>query len=277
MNRERVAAAVLRAYPADTREARGAEMLSTLLDSSAGSTLRFGREAVDLLRLGLRSRATRIAAAGARRLIADGACVVGVCFLAQDLATALRSRGVPHPLYSSASMAVLAVALIFALLGHDRVAGAVALVWFGLRLSGVMAAIEVTAYPATLLPLICCGVMTVSPRSGSARSLLSTPYGSGWLAVLVVLVVMAGAFGGLVAALALAAATIFAIVAALLLTIDPRPALAVALVAANVGITHAGSDRPALTLLTLLAAAPLVLTLTIARTRHLVRAGDMTP
>ncbi len=277
MNRERVGSAVLRAYPAETRKARGTEMLGTLLDSSADSSFRFAREVVDLLRLGLRSRATQIAGAGARRLITDGACVAGTFFVAQDLATALHSRGVAHPLYSSASMAVLAVVLTSALLGHDRVAGAVALVWLGLRLSGVMAGIDVTAYPATLLPLICFGVMAATPRSGSSRTLLSNAYGNGWLVVLVVLVVLAGAFGGLFAALALAAATIFAIIAAVLLTTDPRPAIAAALAAANLGIAHAGSDRPVLTILTFLAAAPLVLTVTIARTRHLARAGESKP
>jgi hypothetical protein len=274
MNRERVGAAVLGAYPAETREARGAEMLGTLLDSTADSSWRFAREAVGLLRLGLRLRATRIASGGARRLIADGTCVAGAFLLAQELATALHSRGVAHPLYSSVSMAVLAVVLTSALLGHDRVAGAIALVWFGLRLSRAMAGIDLTASPATLLPLICVGVMTVRPRSGGSRSLLSTPYGSGWLVVLVVLVVVAGAFGGLFATLALAAATIFALIAAVLLTTDPRPAIAVALVAASVGITHLGSDRPALTIVMFLAAAPLVLAVTITRTRHLVRADQ---
>lgn len=136
MNRERIGAAVLRAYPAEMRDARGAEMLGTLLDASAGSSLRFARETAGLLRLGLRSRATRIAAGGARRLIADGACVAGAFFLTQDLATALHSRGV----------------------------------------------------------------------------------------------LLAGAFSGPFAALALVAATVFAIIAVGLLTTDPRPAIAVALV-----------------------------------------------
>ena len=164
MIRARVGAAVLRAYPADTRAALGAEMLSTLLDSSAGSSVRFAREAVDLVRLGLRARATRIADAGTRRLVADGACVAAVFFLAQDLATALRNREVAHAVYSSASMTLLSLVLAFALLGHDRIAGAVALVWIALRVSGVTAGIHVTDYPATLLPLICLSIMTVSPR-----------------------------------------------------------------------------------------------------------------
>ncbi len=276
MNRERVGAAVLRAYPVETRAARGPEMLGTLLDLGADSNVRFVREAVDLLRLGLRSRASRIAGSGARRLIADGACVAGIFFLAQDLATALHSRGVPHPFYSPASMAILAVALTFGLLGHDRVAGAVALVWFGLRLFGVMTGLDVAAYPATLLPVICCGAMMVSPRIGRSRSLLSAVYGSRWPAALVVLVVLAGALGGLFAGVALVAATVFAIAAAVLLTTDPRPAIAVALVATNVGIAHLGSGRSALTLLGLLAAVPVVLTVTIARTRHLVSGGELT-
>ena len=56
----------------------------------------------------------------------------------------------------------------------------------------------------------------------------------------------------------------------LLLTTDPRPAIAVTLVAANIGITHVGSGRPALTILAFLAAAPVVLAVTIGRTRSLL-------
>ena len=274
MIRARIGAAVLRAYPADTRGVLGAEMLSTLLDSSAGSSVRFAREAVDLVRLGLRARATRIADAGTRRLLADGACVAAVFFLAQDLATALRNRGVEHAVYSSASMAVLSLVLALALLGHDRIAGAVALVWMALRLSGVMAPIHVTDYPTTLLPLICLSIMTVSPRRGSSRAWLSDPYGSGWLVVLVVLVALAGALGGWFAILALAAATVFGVIALVLLTTDPRPAIAVALVAANVAIGKIGSGPPALITLTFLAAAPVVLAVTIGRTRHLLRTSE---
>ena len=274
MIRARVGAAVLRAYPADTRAALGAEMLSTLLDSSAGSSVRFAREAAELLRLGLRARATRIADAGARRLVADGACVGAILFLAQDLATALRNRGEPHAVYSSASMVVLAVVLALALLGYDRIAGATALAWMALRLSGLVAGIDVTAYPATLLPLLCLSIMNVSPRRGSSRVRRSDPYGSGSLIVLVVLVALAGALGGWFAILALDAATVFGAVAVALLTTDPRPAIAVTLVAANVAIGKIGSAPPGLITMTFLAAAPVVLAVTIGRTRHLHRASE---
>jgi hypothetical protein len=268
MNRERVGAAVLQAYPAQTRAARGAEMLGTLLDSSAGSNVRFAREAVDLLRLGLRARAAQIAAAGARRLLADGACLAGAFFLAQDLATALHSRGVSHPVYSPASMAVLAAVLIVALSGRDRIAGMGALVWMTLRFSGVTAGLDVAGYPATVLPVICFAAMVMIPRGRSSRGMLSGLYGSWWL---IGLIVLAGAEGGSFAILALVGASVFGVIAAVLVATDPRPAIAVTLVAANVGIAKVGSGRPALTMLMLLAPAPAVVALTLGRTRHLVR------
>jgi hypothetical protein len=271
VNRERVGAAVLAAYPADTRAAQGAEMLGTLLEVSADSTVRFAAEAGDLLRLGLRARAVQIGAVGARRLLADGACLAGTFLLAEDLATALHSRGVLHAVYSPASMAVLAVVLIVALGGHDRIAGTGALVWIGLRFSGVMAGTGVAAYSATVLPVICLGVMVLIPRGRISREPLIVRYA---VDVLVALVVLAGGLGGVSAIFAVAAATVFGVIAAVLLTTDPRPAIAVALVAANVGIEKVGSGRPALTMLMLTTAAPVVLALTVARTRRLVKASQ---
>ena len=95
VSRERVARLALLAYPADVRAARGDEMRATLHDVSAGSGRAFAREAVDLVRLGLRARATATATAGAPRLIADGLCLAGVWLMVLDLATlidAARSR-----------------------------------------------------------------------------------------------------------------------------------------------------------------------------------------
>jgi hypothetical protein len=241
MIRTRVGAAVLRAYPADTRATVGAEMLSTLLDASAGSRARFVREAVELLRLGLRARATRIAHAGTLRLLADGACVAAIFFGAQDLATALRNRGVAHAVYSSASIAVLAVVLGVALLGHDRIAGAAALAWMAARFSGLTAGMHVADDPTTWMVLICLAIMAASPRRRSSRARPSDLYGSTWLAVLVVLVVLAGGLGGLAAIVALAASTAFGAVGLALLTTDPRPAIAVTLVGANIAVGKVAS------------------------------------
>src|SRR4051794_13413545 len=72
MSRERIADLALLAYPAGAREVRGEEMLATLHDVRAGSRRGFAREVADLVRLGLRTRATATASVGARRLIADG-------------------------------------------------------------------------------------------------------------------------------------------------------------------------------------------------------------
>ena len=89
--------------------------------------------------------------------------------------------------------------------------------------------------------------MTVTPRRRSSRAWLSDPLAaSGWLVVLVVLVTLAGALGGWFAILALVAATTFGVVAFVLLTTDPRPAIAVALVAADIAIGKIGSGPPAL-------------------------------
>ncbi len=271
MNRERLGAILLRAYPADARAAHGPEMLGTLLDASAGSILRFLREAVDLVRLGLRARATQITAAGARSLLADGACLAGVFFLAQDLATGLSGRGVSDPVYPPASMAVLGVLLGVAMLGHDRLAGAGALAWLALRVAGALGGFDLASSSSAVLPVICFAVMVVRPRHHGPAPLRSALGASWWL---VLLVVLAGAFGGAFAMLAFAAAAAFGLSAAALVTTDPRPAIAVAMVAADVAIAKAGSGQPAPITLAFLVAVPVVVVLTIGRTRQLAAAGE---
>ncbi len=66
-----IARVVLHAFPQAVRSARGQEMLGTLLDASASSRTRFAREIIDLIRSGLRTRATHATEAGARRLTSD--------------------------------------------------------------------------------------------------------------------------------------------------------------------------------------------------------------
>jgi hypothetical protein len=245
-------------------------MLSTLLDSSGDSNAQLLREAVDLIRLGLRARATLIAASGAGRLLADGACTAGAFFLAQDLATGLRSRGVPDAVYSPASMMLLGVLVAIAMLRRDRIAGAGALLWLALRLLGVIGAINLTIASATLLPAICFTVMLVRPRQRSSVP-ISGLYGCGGL---VGLVLLAGAFGGLFTILALVAASAFCLLALALVMIDPRPAIAVAFLAANVAAAKAGSGQPALITLAFGTTVPVIIALTIARTHQLAGASE---
>jgi hypothetical protein len=92
-------------------------MLATLLDASAGSRMQFARELADLVRLGLRARATQTASVGTRRLIADGLCLAGAWLLTLDLSTLLsqRARGLHDPLLAWPSIALLAAVLAVAI------------------------------------------------------------------------------------------------------------------------------------------------------------------
>jgi hypothetical protein len=123
MNRERIAGLALRTFPAAVRAVDGPELIATALDSSDGSSRRFTRELWDLARAGMRSRANATAQLGARRLVADGACISAVLWLA---ATATQ---VGHFQPDRWQLWPLLIALAFALLGHDRLAGLIGLVW----------------------------------------------------------------------------------------------------------------------------------------------------
>lgn len=111
-------------------------MLATLRDVSAGSRRGFAREISDLVRLGLRTRASSTASVGARRLVADGLCLAAAWLMTLDVSTLLsqRARGMHDPLLSAPSIALLAAVLALAFIGYDRLAGAGALVWTALRL-----------------------------------------------------------------------------------------------------------------------------------------------
>ena len=128
--RGRVARAALRAYPPDVRERLGGEMTATLLDASAGSRTRFAREVAALAHGGMRLRGRRAAAAGARRVLADGLCLAGVWVddaRPEHAAAPRRARGLHDPLLAPWSLGLLAVALALALVGYDRFAGVAAL------------------------------------------------------------------------------------------------------------------------------------------------------
>lgn len=198
-------------------------------------------------------------------MLADGACVAGAFFLAQDLATGLHSRGVPEAVYTPVSMVLLGVLLGVAMLRNDRIAGAGALVWVALRLLGAVGATDATVASTMVLPTICFAVMLVRPRQRSGVP-WSGLYGCVWLMWLVLL---AGTLGGPSAILALVAASAFGVLALAVVMIDPRPAIAVALLAANIAAAKAGSGQPALVTLAFSATVPVVVALTIGRTHQL--------
>lgn len=277
MIRERLAALALWAYPAGLRSARGDEMLGTVLDASAGSLRGFARELADLVRLGLRARGELAARVGAARLVADGVCLAGTWLMTLDFATLLaqRQRGLGGPLLGWPSIALIGAALMLALVGVDRVAGAAALAWTAFRLPALS-----ELHPGLLgllpevVPAVCFAVMVLAPRRRSAD-----PRGLAWLIVPVWLVLALGPppFEQnplLVAGVALGAIAVVAL-AVVLLPTDPRLAIAGALPLSNLAIGVAQSHHDtSLPVLVLVSATPAVLAVALVRTR---RRGHISP
>jgi hypothetical protein len=250
-------------------------MLDTLLDASAPSHARFAREIIELVRSGLRARATETAQAGARRLVADGFCLAAVwlltLFLAADVANRIRGpiAGSPADLLSPWSLALLGAALALALIGSDRLAGAAALL-FTASVFGDPARYDFVGadrFPL-LVPIICFGALLLAPRQRKpdARRLA-------WLAVAAALAVAASSRDDSIAAVALLALIFFVPPAFARLRTDPRPVIACVVAAAYFGIRIAQDPGgPGHLGLLLLVATPLVVTIVIAHTRHVSQA-----
>jgi len=273
--RERLTRAALRAFPPAIRSARGPEMLGTLLDASAASHTRFAREIVDLVRSGLRARATQTAQAGATRLVADGFCLAAVwlltLFLAADVGNRIRGPlpGGPAALVSSWSLALLGAALVLALIGSDRLAGAAGLL-FTASVFEDPARYDLTgtARLPLLVPLVCFGALLLAPRRRrpSTRRLA-------WLVLAAGLAVAASRTDDSIAAVALIGLIVFAPPAFARLHTDPRQAIACVVSAAYFGLRIAQDPGgPGALGLLFLAAAPLTLTIVIAHTRHVLQA-----
>ena len=270
MTRERLAARALGAYPPAVVAADGDEMIATLLDASAGSRRRFAAELAGLVRAGLNARAAENARAGARRLIADGLCLAGVWIMTLNLSVLLaqRARGLRDPLLAWPSIALLAAALALALVGRDRLAGTVALVWMALRMPALL-----HDHPGPggvvgeLLPLTCFAVLMLAPRH---RAL--DPRGLVWLVVPAGLLATFGSPDGrgLLLVVVAVAAILVVLVAVALLPTDPRLAIAGAVPTTGLGMGVAAAPSASMVAAVLLmATAPAVLALTVVRTRRL--------
>ena len=274
MSRERIAELALLSYPAAARAARGEEMLATLHDVSADSRRGFAREIADLVRLGLRTRATATASVGVRRLLADGLCLAAVWLMTLGVSTLLvqRARGLHDPLLAAAPLALLAAALAVALIGYDRVAGAAALLWTALRLPSLWDHHPgIVNLAPEVLPIVCFCVMVLAPRRRTAdlRRL-------GWLIVPATLVLTLAPPNGersplLLAYVALGAILVTTFAVAMLPT-DSRLAIAGAVSLSTVGLSvvvhHHDASAPAALFL---AAAPVAIAIAVARTRQLRR------
>ena len=236
------------------------------------------REIADLVRGGLRTRATQTASAGARRLVADGLCLAGTWVMTLDLSTLLsqRARGMHDPLLAPASIALLAATLALALIGYDRLAGAGAVVWTGLRIPALWdhhpGIINLTP---EILPLICFSVMVLAPRRRAPD-----PRRLAWLIVPATLVLTLGPPSDershlLLAYVALAAISVSVFALAILPT-DPRVAIAGAVSVSNLGLAVAAINHDtSVPACLFLAATPVVLACAITRTRRLQLATPM--
>ncbi len=277
MMRERLAGLVVRAYPdgAPTDELAG-----TALDVGAESRARFARELAGLTRAGLHERARRTASVGPARLVFDGLCLAAVWLMTLELSVGLAQRtgrGMSDPLLAWPLMALLAAALSLALVGFDRAAGIVVLVWSVARFPALVAdrdSISVLAGVGEMLlasafPVALFGVLVARPRQRrpDARRLV-------YLAVPLTLVATFGPpdylQSPLLRAFVLVAAVAVVVVAIAALPTDPRLALAgaVLLTAVGAGVTGKG---PIVVAVALILSAPLVIAFTILRTRRLAR------
>jgi hypothetical protein len=257
----RAVRAALLAYPPDVRERLGAEMAATLLDVSRGSRRRFARELAGLVAAGLQARAERTAAAGARRVLADGVCLAAAWLMTLDLATLLaqRVRGLHDPLLAPAPLVLLGVALALVLVGHDRLAGAAALLWTGARLPALLADVPgsaVAVLAATLVPVACFATLVLAPRGRRPD-----PRRLAWLIVPAVLVVTFGPPSYDQSPLLVGLVALAALLVVLAALADPRLAIAMALPLLTLGIRPDRIELP-------LVAATLVLATAGARRRR---------
>jgi hypothetical protein len=267
MSRARLAAVALRVLPRQTRTLPGEEMLDTLLDASdAASRVRFARELVDLMRVGLNARARQTAEVGAQRLLADGFCQGALLVMALDLSTLVSQKldGINDPLLAWTSICALGVIFATALIGAERLAGVAALVWTAVRFPELVAHNPTfNGIAPTVVPLLCFSVLTVSPRR---RGLDLRRVA--WLAAIAALVAAYAprGGGGVITAIVSLAAILLMLTAILRIPTDPRLAIACALPVTYLGLTVAGTSTPPALLL--FVAPPLVMFAAIVRVLH---------
>lgn len=235
MIRERVGRAALRAYPSESRAARGEEVLGTLLDAGEHSRAGFGRETGSVLLAGLRERAALTASVGSRRLIAD-ACPQAIAILVLWLLRNGLLAAIENSTLNARSIValiVLGVLLACAVVGYDRIAGVGGFVLTaGIVLFASPHAPTLTrsvTLAITLVPMACFAVMALAPRMRppNPRRLL-------WLAPAAALAaIMPNSYSGGLAFLA-----VISLAALVRLPTDPRLALACGLAWATLALTQ---------------------------------------
>jgi hypothetical protein len=160
--RERLARLALAAYPADTVQDRGPEMLSTTLEISRGSSLSFLRELVSMVLGGLQARAARTARTGTRRIITDASVRALVILLALSAWGLARQVVGPNPGTGPAWAIVIWGLLALLLIGYTRPVGVIGASLIAAIVTYVIAgkrgdlAEQLSPLAVIGVPFICC-------------------------------------------------------------------------------------------------------------------------
>jgi hypothetical protein len=272
MTRERIARAALRAMPATVRADRGDELVGTLLDVTGTSRSRFVVELGSLVRSGLHERAAQNARAGAPRLVADGICLAAVWILTLVLSGEVGNRirvfdpyGPWHPL-APWVLTLLGAALALALIGYDRLAGATALLFVaGITVDSTWSELADGHRDLMLGPVVCFATLVLAPRRRTVD-----PRRLAWLALTAGLALAASRFGDPTGVILILGLLFLVPLALATLPADPRLAIACAVPATLVGVHMArGANGPGPLGVLFLSAAPVILTIAVARIRRL--------
>lgn len=265
MMRGWLAGAALRCYPPATRTARGAEMLDTLLDLSGDRDGVFAWNVLSLVAAGLGERARASARLSAGRTIAEAAKLASVLYaclwLTAGLAALIERRGWHDESPVSLSVVGFLIVLLAWSQGRQRLAGVIGLACTVLL--GVARLPDLVLQP--IVPACGYVIMAIAP----ARERPGT-VAVGALAALVVVSVSGGASpGGFGQLVVLVTASL---VGLLIFAVQPRLAIAVAIIWTGIGIELIAfaSAQPAPSKL-LVGTAPAVLAAAAVRARVIRR------
>ncbi len=174
MTRERFLRAGLQAYPPSVRDARGEEIVGTLLDASDGSLVRFSAEILELVRGGLRARGNVSAAVPLRRLIADACHITALLWIGVELLRWVTWELEPFPTPASWTVALPVLTVVLGLIGLDRLSAGCGLLWLVITNPWVQPGFKTLGETPTgwlngllikdLVLAVCLLVMIVAPR-----------------------------------------------------------------------------------------------------------------
>ena len=159
----------LRAYPDELLESTGPEILDTMLEMAAGSTLALARELAVVVFCGLRERSRAIAADGRRQLVADGCRLALILVLVVPMWGLVSGLGPTRPLIQTLGVLAVVVAFLLLLAGYNRWVGIGGLLAIAMGVTTTMLqghpGLENILSPVVTMavPALCCAVLAIAP------------------------------------------------------------------------------------------------------------------